>query len=165
MKSQPKRSKKSRSKVSFSSETTQISDDDRIFRENPSVAAPRQKPQTKTLYKYTNDDSQQHGNWFPSASSRIVESATCFERERKLQDRIEFLRSSIKKGIDGMNRVLDNMQQARYRDQGKVPYSNNPQLVILSWPRKVLNGEISTDEYFDNIAHIHWSWNPLLLEN
>ena len=132
MKSQPKRSKKSRSKVSFSSETTQISDDDRIFRENPSVAAPRQKPQTKTLYKYTNDDSQQHGNWFPSASSRIVESATCFERERKLQDRIEFLRSSIKKGIDGMNRVLDNMQQARYRDQGKVPYSNNPQLVILS---------------------------------
>jgi len=58
------------------------------------------------------------------------------EREQKLQDRIEFLRSSIKKGIDGMNRVLDNMQQARYRDQ-------------------VLNGEISTDQYFNNIGNMH----------
>lgn len=123
-----RKSKKSPSKVSFSSEISEISDNDRIFSGNlPSI-----RPQTRTLYEYDTQDFpvSQKENIYPSAGI-----ATCMEREQKLQDRIEFLRSSIKKGINGMNRVLDNMQQARYRDQ-------------------VLNGEISTDQYFDNIGNM-----------
>jgi len=129
VRSRSKKSKKSPSKVSFSSEISEIPDNDRIFRTNlPSI-----RPQTRTLYEYDTQDCpvSQKENLYPSAGI-----ATCMEREQKLQDRIEFLRSSIKKGIDGMNRVLDNMQQARYRDQ-------------------VLNGEISTDQYFDHIGHMH----------
>jgi len=129
VKSRSKRIKKSASKVSFSSETTEISDNDRVFRAN--IAPVR--PQTRTLFQYEGDDfaptAKEH--FYPSAGA-----AASLERERKLQDRIEFLRSSIKKGIDGMNRVLDNMQQARYRDQ-------------------VLSGEITTGEYFDNIGNLH----------
>lgn len=108
-----RKSKRSPSKVSFSSEISEISDNDRIFSGNlPSI-----RPQTRTLYEYDTQDFpvSQKENIYPSAGI-----ATCMEREQKLQDRIEFLRSSIKKGINGMNRVLDNMQQARYRDQGMV---------------------------------------------